>query len=76
MKIVEVKNHIENHSEEQLRLAIIEIYKAIPKAIKDAKDIDSIIVNPDKFVEEKKKSVKRSQTPDIELLKIDVETFI
>ena len=76
MKIAELKNHLANHSEEQLRLAITEIYKAIPKAIKESKDIDSIIVNPDKFIEGKKKSIKRSQIPDIELLKIDVDTFI
>ena len=76
MKIAELKSLLKNHSEEQLVLVITEIYKAIPKAIKESKDIDSIIRNPDKFIESKKKSTKRGKIIDIELLKIDTEDFI
>ncbi|RPI01996.1 MAG: hypothetical protein EHM72_05235 [Calditrichaeota bacterium] len=75
MKIEEVKNHLANHSPEKLKLAIIEIYRAIPKSIKESKEIDSIIINPDKFVQGRK-GAKKPQAPDIELLRIDAEAFI
>lgn len=76
MKIADVKKYIASHSEEQLKLAITEIYKAIPKAIKESKDIDSIILNPENYIAANRKSKKKSQVPDIELLRIDTETFI
>ncbi len=76
MKIAEVKKLIESYSEEQLKLTITEIYKVIPKAIKESINIDSIIADPEKYIEGRKKSKKKPQIPDIELLRIDTETFI
>ena len=76
MKIAELKSHLENQSEEQLKLLVTEIYKAIPKAIRESKEIDAIIKNPDKYVESRKKSAKSEQIPDIDLLRFDTETFL
>ena len=76
MKLTEVKSYLAGHSEEQLRVAITEIYKAIPKSVKESKDIDSIIKNPDDFIQSRQKGAIRQRIPDIESLKSNTETFI
>jgi len=76
MKIAELKDCLANYPEEQLRLVITEIYKAIPKAVKEAKEIDSIIKNPGRGGETRNRGARQEQLPDIGLLKNETETFI
>ncbi len=76
MKIAEVRSILEKHSDKQLRLIIAEMYKAIPKAVKEDKDIDDIIKNPDMLIKNGKKTKKQVKLPDIEELKYETEEFI
>ncbi len=75
MKIAEVRNILKGHSDEQLRLIIAELYKAIPKAIKEDINIDMMINSPDALKGSKEKTVK-NKTPDIKSLQFETEEFV
>ena len=55
MKIAEVRKLLEKYSKKQLQFIIAEMYKSIPKAVKEAKAIDSIVKNPDAWTKSRKK---------------------
>jgi hypothetical protein len=75
MKIAEVKTILEKYSQKQLKVIITQLYKAIPKAVKEANDIDSLLQDPDSFL--RSKSIPREkEIPDIDLLHYDTEEFI
>lgn len=77
MRINEVRERLDKYSKDQLRLIIVEIYKALPKAIKEDRDIDAIISNPDAFKKGKKKAKKKQEPlPDMDELEFDIEDFI
>ena len=75
MKISEVRSVVEKYSAEQLRLIIAELYKAIPKAIKEENDIDGMLKNPEKLTQPRPKT-RQKEVPDIELLKSETECFV
>ncbi len=75
MKIEEVRDIIEKYSQEQLTLIVTEIYKTLPKAIKEDNDIDSIIKNPEVKKESRKKTHK-TKIPDIKLLENETVRFV
>jgi hypothetical protein len=75
MKMPEVRRIIEKYSEEQLRAIISELYKAMPKAIKEEDDIDGILMNPDSLKRPRSKTRQKAM-PDIELLKSETECFV
>jgi hypothetical protein len=58
-----------------LRLIITQLYKAVPKAIKEENDIDSILKDPDSLTQSKSKT-GREELPDIKLLQEETERFI
>ena len=66
---------IEKYSEAQLRLIISELYKAIPKAAKEERDIDGMLKNPDSLAQPRPKTRQR-ELPDIELLRHEAERFV
>jgi len=76
MRIAEVRTLLEKYSEQQLRLIIAEMYKAIPKAIKEDKDIDGILTNPDELTPSKARKKEQPSVPDIETLQYETEQFI
>lgn len=47
MKIGELKQTIRNYSPEQLAFLVTELYRAIPKSIRDEKHLDALVQNPD-----------------------------
>lgn len=75
MKIAEVRSLLDKYSDKQLRFIIGEMYKAIPKSIKESKNIDSILKNPEKS-RSKVKVNKKSKIPDIRVLYEETEQFI
>lgn len=75
MKIAEVRALLAGYSPEQLKLIIAEMYKAIPKKIKEDKGIDAIVKDPDAFVRSKK-GKKKPKLPDIFDLQEETETFL
>jgi hypothetical protein len=77
MLIGEVRKIIKKYSSKELQLIISEMYKSIPKSVKEDKDIDEIINNPDEFSKPKAKRIKKKiPLPDIEELQDDIEEFV
>ena len=72
MKVGELRNTIERYKPDQLKTLVVEMYKAMPKAVKEDQAIDDLISNPTS----KRKARKRDAAPDIEVLRLDVETLI
>ena len=72
MKIAELRALLKQFSEEELRIIIAEIYKTIPKKIKEEKDIDDLIQNP----QSSRKRKKKPKTIDFYKLQEDVKQFI
>jgi len=71
MKISEVRSVIEKYSPDQLRLIISELYKAIPKAIKEEKVAAPVIGPTDKVTddtlppEDREKKIRESMGPSV-----------
>lgn len=74
MKISEVRNLIDRYSQDQLRVIIAQLYKAIPKAIKEENDIDGILKNPASV--QSRTKTKQGAMPDIKKLKDETNRFI
>lgn len=74
MKTAKLKAVIGNLSERELRLIIINLYKAIPKRLKDEKSIDSLITHPESFITHRRR--KEKEIPDIEELQDETKQFI
>jgi hypothetical protein len=47
MKVAEAREKLQGHNREKLESIILEMYKAMPKSVKEAKGIDITIINPD-----------------------------
>jgi hypothetical protein len=47
MKVAEVREKLQGHNREKLESIILEMYKAMPKSVKQTTGIDIIIINPD-----------------------------
>lgn len=54
MKVCELKEKIKDYPKVDLKKVIVELYKSIPKKIKEEKEIDDIIINIDKPINTKK----------------------
>lgn len=54
MKVCELKEKIKDYPKGDLKKVIVELYKSIPKKIKEEKEIDDIIINIDKPINTKK----------------------
>lgn len=76
MKIDEVRTLLDQYSEDQLRLIIAEMYKAVPKKVKEDKEIDSLLNAPEQFKKSKTAQPKKKPIPDIEMVVWDAEEFI
>ena len=72
MKIAEVRKLLQSCDADRLRLIIAEMYKAIPKRVKEEQALDDLIQNP---VPGKRKAVKQPP-PDMLDLETDALEFI
>ena len=70
MKVNELRETIKKYSEEEKSKIIIELYKRIPKRVKEDYNIDAYIVDANKKVE------KESENITIERLEKEVNFFI
>ena len=59
-----------------MRLIAVELYRVIPKRIKEEKSVDALVSDPDKFVAEKKRAGRTVKLPDIDLLEDETGWFI
>ena len=74
MLIGELKILLNNYNEDELKVIITELYKAMPKRIKEDNSIDSLIQDVKTYTNSKKKN---SNTPvEFSSLKDEILTFI
>ena len=78
MKIGEVRERIGSMKEEELRRLICEIYKAIPKNVKEEKNIDSFFDLQSNEKEKLPKETKVSNKPqvDMDVLEKEIDEFV
>jgi len=74
LKINELRQLIEKYPAEELRLIIPELYKAVPKAKIQERNIDDFIKNP-RLTRNRSKSTNK-EIRDINLIKNEVEQFL
>src|SRR5947199_9875772 len=72
MKVAELKKTIGGYRTEQLRRLLVEMYKAMPKRVKEDHGIDDMICSP----ASKRNNRKSEVVPDIEALASETERFI
>lgn len=76
MLVSELKDILKDYREEDLRLLVTELYKAMPKHVKEEKGIDTLI-REGKELLHKKKGAKTPQKPtDLNNLKAEIEEFL
>ncbi len=75
MKISEVRKILEKYSSDQLKVIVAELYKAMPKSVREDKEIDSLIRDPDSFKKAKRKG-RRDKIPDIKALEAETNRFV
>ena len=72
MKVAELKKTIGGYRTEQLRRLLVEMYKAMPKRVKEDHGIDDMICSP----ASKRNNRKSEVAPDIEALASETERFV
>lgn len=72
MLVAELKEVIKEYPEGDLRLLIVELYKAMPKKLREDKDIDVLI----RDMHSKKPDKKQAVSTDVKLLKPEIEFFL
>jgi len=72
MKVAEVREKLQGYKREKLESIILEMYKAVPKSVKEAKGIDLIILNPDAKPTRRVEPVHR----DLEDIRRETEEFL
>lgn len=75
MKIDEVRELLEKYSAKQLRQIVTEMYKLMPKALKETSKIDDLLKNPDAFLNLKKEK-KVPPPEDIDDLECEIDDFV
>ena len=81
IKLPEFRKQIETYSIEELRYLTAELYKAIPKKIKEEKDIDPLVLSvPEHFKEngtgKASSPSKVKKAPDLGALESEIELFL
>jgi len=72
MKVAELNKTIGGYTTEQLRRLLVEMYKAMPKRVKEDHGIDDMICSP----ASKRKNRKSEVVPHIEALESETERFV
>lgn len=72
MLVAELKEVIKEYPEEDLRLLIVELYKAMPKKLREDKDIDALI----RDMHRKKPDKKQAVSTDVNILKPEIVLFL
>ncbi|MBI4454720.1 MAG: hypothetical protein HY644_02340 [Acidobacteria bacterium] len=74
LKIGDVRKTIEGYDEEQLRLLIAELYKLVPRRVRDEQQVDALVQNPRSRIERPRPA--RKAVPDIADLCAEADIFI
>ena len=76
MKVSELRNKLKNRKIDELQLLIVEMYKAVPKAVREAKGIDQLIDDPSAFKKKKSNASHISKQLDFPAVEAEVQLFI
>jgi len=76
MKVSELRNKLKNRKKDELQLLIVEMYKAVPKAVREAKGIDQLIDDPSAFKKKKSNTTHTSEQLDFSVVETEVQLFI
>lgn len=74
MLLSELRNLLKKYDENELRVLIVEMYKSMPKKLREEKDIDRLVEDVNKVKKERKKG--KDENIDFESLKPEIEIFI
>ena len=75
MKVGELRQIVSGYSQEDLSVLLVELYKSVPKRVKEDKGFDHMIRN----IEELKKPKKRAAVKEefvLEMFEYDLEHFL
>ena len=76
MKVSELREKIKYREKEELQALVVEMYKLIPKGVKEDKGIDALIDNPTLFKAMHKKAQAEPQNIDFNQLDKEITQFI
>lgn len=77
MRVSELKALLENYNEDELKEIIRELYKTIPKKMREEKGVDALVKDLASFKNSKKRQKAKQAAPkNITLLKQEIEKFI
>lgn len=76
MLISELRELLKKYKEEDLRLLISEMYKAMPKKLREDKDIDALLQDVRAFMRIGKPEIKQDKQIDVNDLKHKIDQFI
>lgn len=76
MLLSEVKELLKKYSQEELTLLVAEMYKGMPKRLREDKDIDRMIQDIHAYLDIGKLGKKQDGQVNIAVLKQEVEQFI
>ncbi|WP_321024123.1 hypothetical protein [Eisenbergiella porci] len=76
MLVAEIREILKDYQEEDLRLLIVELYKAMPKRVREDKEIDNFLKNAKERLRNKNIAKKQEKVTDVKLLKPEIETFL
>ncbi|MCJ7841282.1 hypothetical protein MUB24_10290 [Lederbergia sp. NSJ-179] len=74
MKVNELREVMKNRKKDELQQLVVEMYKAIPKKMREEKEIDQLISDPQAF--KKKKTKQKQQLPNFDVIERETEAFI
>lgn len=76
MKVNELRTKLKTHSKEETQSLLVEMYKLIPKRVRDAKEIDSLIENPKQFKDNRKDGIQQNTLVNFANVEHEVKQFI
>ncbi|MDW7662336.1 MAG: hypothetical protein SCL54_13025, partial [Bacillota bacterium] len=76
MLIAELRELLKKYNEDDLRRIISEMYKAMPKKIREEKDIDVLIQDVHSLMNNGKRNAMKDKPLNIERLTFEIEEFI
>jgi hypothetical protein len=76
MLVSEVRDVLKKYQEEDLRLLLVEMYKAMPKKLKEDKEIDMLLQDVHGYMSARKAPKAQERQIDLESLKFRIDQFV
>ena len=76
MKVAELREQIKKYDENDLRVIISELYKAMPSKLREDKNIDDMIADYKGYISNGKAGRDKTRKIDLDELEEEIEDFI